>query len=33
MTQSGATGAEAWKRLSHWEKYRYPDLGVVFNIR
>jgi subtilisin family serine protease len=23
---------EAWRRLSHWEKYRYPDLGIVFNI-
>jgi hypothetical protein len=23
---------EAWERLSDWRHYRYPDLGVVFNV-
>ena len=21
-----------WRRLSHWQKFRYPDLGIVFNV-
>jgi subtilisin family serine protease len=22
-----------WRRLSHWQTYRYADLGIVFNVR
>jgi hypothetical protein len=29
---SGGTAASAWHRLSDWKKFRYPDLGIVFNI-
>ena len=28
----GGTAKEAWKRLSTPSHYRYPDLGVVFNL-
>jgi subtilisin family serine protease len=30
--QLGMTAPEAWKRLSHYQHFRYPDLGVVFNL-
>jgi hypothetical protein len=26
------SAAAAWRRLSSWQKYRYPDLGIVFNL-
>jgi subtilisin family serine protease len=32
VSDEGRTAAEAWRRLSNWQKFRYPDLGVVFNI-
>ena len=28
----GDTANAAWQRLSHWGKYRHPDLGIVFNV-
>lgn len=28
----GGTAKEAWKRLSTHKHFRYPDLGVVFNV-
>jgi len=28
----GIPAPEAWKRLSHYQHFRYPDLGVVFNV-
>ena len=28
----GISAPEAWKRLSHYRHFRYPDLGVVFNV-
>ena len=30
LTQS--TAREAWRRLSHHSRYRFPDLGTVFNV-
>ena len=32
MYLSGGTSHSAWHRLSDWKKFRYPDLGIVFNI-
>ena len=32
VCDEGRTAAEAWRRLSNWQKFRYPDLGIVFNI-
>lgn len=32
MYLTGATAREAWKRLSNHQRYRVPDVGVVFNI-
>ena len=29
LTQSSAR--EAWERLSDYQRYRFPDLGIVFN--
>jgi subtilisin family serine protease len=29
---AGDTARQAWARLSDWQRYRYPDLGTVFNI-
>jgi subtilisin family serine protease len=26
------TVRDVWRRLSHWQRFRYPDLGVVFNV-
>jgi hypothetical protein len=31
MYLAGGSAPEAWDRLSHWEKYRVADLGIVFN--
>ena len=28
----GVTAPVAWKQLSYYKHYRYPDLGVVFNV-
>ena len=28
----GISAHEAWKLLSHHDHFRYPDLGVVFNV-
>ena len=28
----GISTPEAWKRLSHYRHFRYPDLGIVFNV-
>ena len=32
MVLNGGTAAEAWARLSEWQHFRYPDLGIVFNL-
>ena len=32
MYLHGGTAPEAWQRLSHYQHFRYPDLGVVFNV-
>jgi hypothetical protein len=29
---AGDTARAAWERLSDWQRYRYPDLGIVFNL-
>lgn len=32
MYLTGASAATAWNRLSDYQRYRYPDLGTVFNL-
>ncbi len=32
MYLTGATAKDAWTRLSDYQRYRYPDLGTVFNV-
>ena len=32
VCDEGRTADEAWRRLSNWQKFRYPDLGIVFNM-
>jgi len=32
MYLSGGTARDAWKRLSSFQRFRYPDLGVVVNV-
>jgi subtilisin family serine protease len=32
MYVQGDRAVDAWRRLSSWQKYRYPDLGIVFNV-
>jgi hypothetical protein len=31
MYLAKSTARAAWTRLSHWQKYRHPDLGIVVN--
>ena len=28
----GQTARDAWDRLTSYRHYRYPDLGIVFNV-
>ena len=28
----GGTAKEAWKRMTSYKHFRYPDLGTVFNV-
>ena len=28
----GGTAKEAWKRMIAYKHFRYPDLGIVFNV-
>ena len=32
MYIQGGNAVDAWRRLSSWQKYRYADLGIVFNV-
>jgi hypothetical protein len=32
MYVQGDRAVDAWRRLSSWQKHRYPDLGIVFNV-
>ena len=32
MYLHGGTAKDAWKRLTSHKHYRYPDLGIVFNV-
>ena len=32
MYLNGGTAQQAWKRLSDYHRYRYPDLGIVVNV-
>ena len=32
MYLNGGTAQEAWRRLASYQKFRYPDLGQVFNV-
>jgi hypothetical protein len=32
MYLNGGTAKQAWSRLKSYKKFRYPDLGQVFNV-
>ena len=32
MYLTASTPRDTWKRLSNYQRYRYPDLGTVFNV-
>ena len=32
MYLTTSTPRDAWKRLSNYQRYRFPDLGTVFNV-